>query len=329
MKTKALLAYYTQGIHNLLEALGEDHPEKTTILSIQQRLVENLTRASSAEDTQTRAALHAEILDHLNQISIQESGEPFNIYCEVTPQAPAPKEKSPQTSLAAFKQWITPLIFAEDQLAVPGLNKLIQARTLAVLPHLNGNEKGDVIQMLHDAELITSEAPAVSLEGANLTHINLVEANLVDVNLAGVDLSGANLTSASLIGATLTHATMVGANMGWVVLRYAHMHQVELGGANLPGADLRGATLLRSHLIMANLKWANLVETHLEGANLLRTNAEQAVLTSANLTKANLLWTNFTNARLDQVKLADAMYNHHTEWPEDFDPDAAGARSIG
>ena len=329
MKTKALLAYYTQGIHNLLAALGEDHPEKSHILGLRQRLVENLTRASSVEDTQTRAMLHAEILDHLNQVSIQASGEPFNTYCEVTAPVAVSKKQPPQTSLAAFKQWITPLIFPEERLAVPGLNKLIQARTLAVLPHLNGNERGEVIQTLYKAELITSEAPEVSLAGANLTHAHLVEAKLVDVNLAGADLSGANLTGASLIGATLTHATLVGANMGWIELSYAHMHQVELGGANLPGADLRGATLLRSHLIMANLKWANLVETHLEEANLLRTNAEQAVFTSANLTKANLLWTNFTNARLDQATLTDAAYNRHTRWPEEFDAEAAGARSIG
>lgn len=329
MKTKALLAYYTQGIHNLLEALGEDHAEKPSILSLRQSLVENLTGDSSNDDSQTRATLHAEILDHLNHISIKASGEPFNTYCEVTAPIAAPQDPLPQTSLAAFKQWITPLIFAEEHLAVPGLNKLIQARTLAILPHLNGNERGEVVQLLYDAGLIASEAPEVSLEGANLTHANLVQADLVDINLAGADLSGANLTSATLIGATLTHATMVGANMGWVVLRYAHMHQVELGGANLPGADLRGATLLRSHLIMANLKWADLVETHLEEANLLRTNAEQAVFTGADLTQANLLWTNFTNARLDQVTLAGATYNHHTRWPEEFKPEAAGARNIG
>ena len=329
MKTKALLAYYTQGIHNLLEALGDDHTEKPHILGLRQRLVENLTRSSSVEDTQTRATLHAEILDHLNKISIKTSGEPFNTYCEVTAQAPVPTEQPPQTSLAAFKQWITPLVFSEERLAIPGLNKLIQARTLAVLPHLNGNERGEVIQILYDGKLILSESPEVSLEGANLNHTNLVEADLVNINLAGADLSGANLTGASLIGATLTHATVVGANMGWIELSYAHMHQVELGGANLPGADLRGAALLRSHLIMANLKWANLVEAHLEEANLLRTNAEQAVFTGANLTKANLLWTNFTNARLDQAKLTDATYNHQTRWPEDFDPDVAGAHSIG
>lgn len=72
---------------------------------------------------------------------------------------------------------------------------IARAHTLIVLPHLNDERKGRLIQFLYESQLITSNTEAC---------ISLQNADLRKVDLRNFDLSGANLSGANLDEAQLT-----------------------------------------------------------------------------------------------------------------------------
>lgn len=138
--------------------------------------------------------------------------------------------------------------------------------------------------------------------------------------LAGADLSDFNLHRALLAGADLTRSTMTGT-----ILRNAC-----LDGATMIEANLIGAALMLALVRSANLQRANLTDA---GLNMAKFQASD--LTSANLTNADVGRTSFEGAclkravmkcrRLEMAILRDATFDVDTEWPEGFDPMAAGA----
>jgi hypothetical protein len=93
-------------------------------------------------------------------------------------------------------------------------------------------------------------------------------------------------------------------------LRGAYLSGVDLFGARLVGADLRGADLGG-----AGLGSADLSEADLSGANLFE----------ADLSDAKLIGADLSGANLAGADLYGAIFNHRTIWPDDFDPQAAGA----
>ncbi len=123
----------------------------------------------------------------------------------------------------------------------------------------------------------------------------LNQEGVTDINLEGAKLEGANLEGANLERAKLWRAKLEGANLKGANLEGAKLWEAKLEGANLKGVDLWGADLWG-----ANLKGANLEGANLEGANLERANLEGA-----------------RYSYKDTVK--------DTVWPQDFDPEKAGA----
>jgi uncharacterized protein YjbI with pentapeptide repeats len=105
--------------------------------------------------------------------------------------------------------------------------------------------------------------------------------------------------------------------------------------SNLSGADLRSCNLREFNLHDANLSKAKLNEASLGGANLSLATMNGVNLTKAQmwgtdlsgaiLREANLTNTNLTTANLSEADLTSAKYNANTNWPDDFDPRAAGA----
>ena len=117
--------------------------------------------------------------------------------------------------------------------ARPGdiLSTVARARTLTVLPRLDGNRKARVVQSLYESGLISNTQPILTLSGADLSG-----AILINVNLREADLSGAILTRADL-----REANLYGANLSGADLREAILYDARLGGADLSEANLRGA----------------------------------------------------------------------------------------
>ncbi len=91
---------------------------------------------------------------------------------------------------------------------------------------------------------------------------------------------------------------------------------VEVNGYTIePGADLSGR----------NLSGRNLSGRNLSGADLSGADLSRARLTRADLARANLRGANLTRTNLRGANLKGAVADTDTQWPEGFDPVAAGA----
>jgi Pentapeptide repeats (8 copies) len=116
------------------------------------------------------------------------------------------------------------------------LSSVARARTLAVLPRLDGERKARVVQFLYESGLIAKGRPILDLLRADLRG-----ANLLGVGLRGADLNGAHLFRADLKWAVLSFADLSGADLRRVDLLEADLWNTDLSGADLWRASLRGA----------------------------------------------------------------------------------------
>ena len=96
------------------------------------------------------------------------------------------------------------------------------------------------------------------------------------------------------------------------------LKQYEAGERNFRKEDLSNANLFEADLQGINLSHACLVGTDLRGANLNRANLAEADLRDSCLIKADL-----RSANLEGTKLEGAIYDEDTEFPNNFDPEAA------
>ena len=149
------------------------------------------------------------------------------------------------------------------------VRKIAHVRTLAVLSNLDNRRKGNVLQFLHESDLINKNTPIIRLLGA--------------------DLRGADLSKAFHIA------------FPWVVHQDI-VDTVEWGAATQFGADLRGADLISTNLRGANLSRACLYDSDLRGADLRDANLHDADLIGAWLRDANLRGADLSEAQLKQIK---------------------------
>lgn len=146
------------------------------------------------------------------------------------------------------------------------LRLLARARTLTVLPRLDGNRKGSVLQFLYELGLIGNlqTKPIVRLNGANFEGIvPQVTVVLGDPLPISRSIEGSKQT-----GTSQTVHRGKGAN-----LRGAFLEEVNLRKANLENARLNDANLAFTDLSESNLTGASL-----EGANMAVYNLDGAIL---------------------------------------------------
>jgi len=142
------------------------------------------------------------------------------------------------------------------------VRKIARVRTLTVLPRLNGNRKGSVLQFLYESNLIDRDNPIVDLNGADLSHADLGCVNWDHTNLRRANLRKANLWGACLDDADLSHANLREADLRAFLMR------TTLKNAQLQKADLRGSVLTGTDLTFANLRNADLYDTDLSFTDL-------------------------------------------------------------
>jgi len=116
---------------------------------------------------------------------------------------------------------------------------LARARTLTVLPRLDGRRKGTVVQFLYEANLIKRERVILDLWEADLSGADLTGADLRDADLAGTNLHRAALYYAKVMGADLREAYLNEA-----ALNYANLTNTEVTQKQLEACrSLKGATM--------------------------------------------------------------------------------------
>ncbi|NMO23183.1 hypothetical protein HPC49_48210 [Pyxidicoccus fallax] len=163
--------------------------------------------------------------------------------------------------------------------------------------------------------------PDNTLRGADFREANLEDANFSRASLRfnpggpPTKFSKASLDRASMMNADLSLCDFEGASM-----RAANLDSASLSGSMLRGADLEGANLdevtaNHASFIGAQLKEVMLRNADLTGASFIR----------ADLTHAHLHGAILTHAVLTDAVLKGAFYDDTTQWPQGFDPVAAGA----
>ena len=123
-----------------------------------------------------------------------------------------------------------------------------------------------------------------------------------------------------LASAALCNADLMGMNLSGISLVDADLSCSELSMADLSRSQLVRADLSRASLVDADLANARWRSCNLRQANLRRANLAGAVLEDVDLSGANLAGVDLTNATLMNV-----AYDCFTVWPEDLEPERAGA----
>jgi len=72
---------YNTGLTQLLELLDREHPHYAEVLTLQSRLLENISQTRQYGDTETRRAERAQMVDALNRLSEEAVGASFNELC--------------------------------------------------------------------------------------------------------------------------------------------------------------------------------------------------------------------------------------------------------
>jgi uncharacterized protein YjbI with pentapeptide repeats len=204
-----------------------------------------------------------------------------------------------EEALQAYLSTMTELILDHD-LADAKVAAIAQARTISLLPRLDGNRRAAVVEFLVEAGLVSAEKPTIRMSGADLSNMQGVR-----VSMAGVSLSGANLSNSRLVGASFRHSD----------LRYANLSGADLADADLFGADLCGANLTKT-----NLSQAILLDADLSKGRPSRPSVS-AAKGKADARRAEEDWL----LNLAEAKFERAKYSYATKWPAGFEPKKRGA----
>ena len=136
----------------------------------------------------------------------------------------------------------------------------------------------------------------------------LVNQQIKTRGFVGADLRRSKLSKAKLTGVNLSYAEMYEADLSYAKLNKANLSWINFGRGNLTGADLTGADLREALLYSTYLNFAK--------------------LNGADLSNATLIGANLNGADLTDANLSGALYSDGTQWPEGFDPAAAGAEKV-
>jgi uncharacterized protein YjbI with pentapeptide repeats len=138
-------------------------------------------------------------------------------------------------------------------------------------------------------------------------------------SVVGLHFSGINLADMEIPGLHLDDSVVFG----------------DLSRSNLSRSVFRNVNFLLSRFVYSNLKetcfyYSDLACTDLSYAELNNSTLKSTSLLSANLTHANLQGANLQGsdlrrATIDNTNFQGSIYNSQTQFPENFDPIAAGA----
>ena len=155
---------------------------------------------------------------------------------------------------------------------------------------------------------------------SNLEAGNFQSSDLRDTSFKGCNLQGSNLQFTSLERANFEKANLQNVNFQGILFN----NRTNFQEANLQEADFSGLDFSKTPIFTH----ANLHRTKFIGVNLRGLNLGRWDLTAAKLCRANLISTNLKEAILTDADLTGAVYSDTTIFPENFDPEAAGALNL-
>lgn len=117
-------------------------------------------------------------------------------------------------------------------------------------------------------------------------------------------LNGLEMPNADLSHASFVYRELRGANF-----KNANLTEASLQGCDLRAADMSGATLFKTTLYLADLRGADLTNVKMTACDLRQARLEGADLRGCEIVECSVL----------------ATFDDSTQWPDGFDPVAAGA----
>jgi uncharacterized protein YjbI with pentapeptide repeats len=231
-------------------------------------------------------------------------------------------DASREAALQAYINHMAELLLTRNlRDSQPGeqVRAVARARTLTVLRTLDDHRKGSLIHFLYESGLISKNTMVIDLHHADLSNAHaaiLVKDHHDERSTSGLRVV---LRDSDLSGAILTKAQLSMGDLSGSNLRDAHMDGATFVYTNLRNADMRKARLVEAGLIGTSLQDANL-----EGANMTGAFVYSADFRGARLHGASLWRAAFGDGSMPP-KFEGARYNHATRWPDDFEPQAAGA----
>jgi hypothetical protein len=203
--------------------------------------------------------------------------------------------------------------------ALASKNHLLQLAAAAVLAErLTAGKNAEAEhRIIIRALLAVTKDPVVPQEVAKFVADHVVRNH--QIPLKEFDWQNTRLSRAWWRGINASEADFWRADLSSAGMRNAVLRKSVFFEARLDGSVLRGADLTE-----ADLRKASMVDTDLQETVLDRSVLCGANLTGAKLDKASLLGTDLQDTILDRVSFAGAVYNQHTKFPSNFDPQALG-----
>lgn len=208
------------------------------------------------------------------------------------------REDALQAYLSAMTSLLLEHNMTDDKVAV-----IAQARTLSLLPRLDGKRKATVLRFLAGSQLISTTDKLLSLNGADFSGMQGGAVSLTGVSLGGVNLHGCKLPHSSIRESDLRFADLSGVD-----LTASDLFGTDLTGANLSGADLSDTVLVKANF----------------GSGIPARASVNVKVARDNARTAEEQWLQ----TLAGARFKSARYDISTSWPKGFDAKAAGAFDI-
>lgn len=187
---------------------------------------------------------------------------------------------------------------------VNNFSHLARWQTLAVLRVIDGRRKGQVLSFLYERGLVSAENPIIDLQHAEFMKADLIVGH----------------------GYHWGKEEGMGEWDGKTLSKYIRENQGNLRwSTDLKEVNLSKTDLFCAAFVLTNLEKANLQEAYLQRARLMGANLRDANLAEADLRNANLCRADLRGANLTGVKLANAVFDQDTRFPDGFDPLSHGA----
>ncbi len=198
---------------------------------------------------------------------------------------------------------------------------ILKAQTMSLLPRLDGERKGFLLQFLVESGLLNLQNTRLQLSRADFSGLNFDYIDIRDVNLHGnnfensvidkLTIHDSNFGSGfyrnvSFLGGTFYNTNFEYANFVNANLYQAKFIKCEVGIANFTKAFLRKSSFRNSRVFRANFTKANLKNVDFENAALDMTVFDGAKLQKANFTNVDLNHARFTGAKLNGAILDGA-----------------------
>jgi hypothetical protein len=177
------------------------------------------------------------------------------------------------------------------------------------------------------AYLVGASMPDNTLRGADFREANLTEANFSRTSLRP-RVSSSTVPFSDFSDAVLDRALLMNADLVECDFERASLLEAKLSGAVLSGAIFREARLDNAELVAASALGTVFDKANLTSALLMDTLLVGASFVGADLTSAHLQGADLREAILEGASLSGAFYDDATQWPEGFDPVAAGAEWV-